>query len=419
MKRIVASVGVLALGAAVIQTSNAQGTGDSKPWTFSAALRGFYDDNVNTASQNEIDTFGFEISPSIGFRAGLDQTTFSLVYTYAFKYYDERPVANGDHDDQTHTVMASLTHAFNERTSISLRDSFVIGQEPDLDKNYASFQRISGDNIRNYGSVKLNHQITPIIGIEIGYDNSFFDYDNELVAGAPFLFPSSSGTLDRVEHRLHLDGRWSLANNSTAILGYAFGNGCYTGDEQLNAAGTVMSSDRNYNSHYGYVGLEHTFRPDLTGIIHGGVRFTDYYNSPDDESSVSPYVKASLRYQYAQEGSLEAGVSHDRSATDAFSVQGNSITTDADATQIYGSVTHKITPDLTGSLTGTFQNNTINGGSLDGDSEQYYILSAALSYQFTPNLSGTLSYHFDHVESDVALREYDRNRVFLGAVFSY
>jgi hypothetical protein len=406
MKRIVASVGVVALGAAVIQTSNAQPIGSDKPWTISAALRGFYDDNVGTTSQNEIDTFGFEISPSIGFRTGMDQTTFSLAYTYAYKYYDERPVFS-DHDDQTHTVLASLTHAFNERTSVAVRDSFVIGQEPDLDPSYASFQRISGDNIRNYGSVKVDHQITPIIGMQAGYANSLFDYDNDF----------SSSLLDRIEHKLHLEGRWSLANNSIVIAGYQFGSVCYTADMALPGGG--MSSARNNNSHYGYVGLEHTFRPDLTGSIRGGARFTDYYNSPNDQSDVTPYVLASLRYLYAQDSYFELGVSHDMYATDAYIPSATDITLDAETTRAYASVSHKITPDLTGSLTGSVQNNTFNGGARDGDSEQYYILNAALAYQFTPNLAGTLSYNYDHVESDVAGRGYDRNRVFLGAVFSY
>jgi len=411
-----ASVGVLALGAAVFQTSNAQGIGDSKPWTISAALRGFYDDNVTTANQNEIDTLGFEISPSVGFSAGLDQTTFSLAYTYSYKWYDENPNFD-NHDDQTHTFLASLTHAFNERTSIDVKDSFAIGQEPDLDENYASFQRLSGNNIRNYGAVKLNHQITPIFGMEVGYDNSFFDYDSD----------ANSGLLDRIEQRGHLDGRWSLANNSVAFLGYAFENGSYTADQIIGVSlsGPVMSDARDYNAHYGYVGIEHTFRPDLSGSIRGGARFSDYYNSPDDESSVSPYLQASLRYMYAQDSFFQMGLSYDRSATDAYArvETGESITTDADAMQVYASVSHKITPDLTGSLIGTFQNNTYNGGRADGDKEQYYILSAALSYQFTPNIAGTLSYNYDHVESDLVIglvdRSYNRNRVFLGAVFSY
>jgi uncharacterized protein (PEP-CTERM system associated) len=228
-----------------------------------------------------------------------------------------------------------------------------------------------------------------------------------------------------------LDGRWSLANNSVAILGYQFENGSYTADQVIGTAvingvvQNVMSDSRDYNAHRVYVGLEHTFRPDLSGSIRGGASFYDYYNSPDDESSVSPYLQASLRYLYAQDSFVQAGLSYDRSATDAYArvETGDSITTDADALQIYASVSHKITPDLTGTLTGTFQNNTYNGGRLDGDNEQYYILGAALSYQFTPNIAGTLSYNYDHVESDLVVgladRSYSRNRVFLGAVFSY
>lgn len=425
MKRIVASVGVVALGAAVMQTSNAQGiSGDaSKAWTISAALRGFYDDNVNTSNNNEIDTFGFEVSPSIGFNVPLDQTTFSLVYTYAYKYYDKRPTtgvggATGDHDDQTHTVNARLMHAFSERTTASLRNSFVIGQEPDVLRagdSANSLYRISGDNIRNYASATFNHQVTPIFGVELGYDNTLFDYDADVY----------SRILDRVEHRAHLDGRWSLANNSIALVGYAFGAGCYTEDAPNGfldfPANTIRSTARNYNSHYGYVGLEHTFRPDLFGSVRVGANFRDYYNSPDDESTVSPYVQASLRYTYAQDSNLQIGVSHDMSATDRFDgvTAGGSIATDSETTVVYGSITHAITPSLTGTLMATFQNNIINGGPLDNDTEQFYIFNAALAYQINRHLSATVSYNFDHLESDQNVRTYDRNRVYLGAVFTY
>src|SRR5438876_849706 len=104
MKRIVASIGMAALGAACVQSSKAQGVGGdaSKPWSVSVALRGFYDDNVNTVSggTNKFDTFGFEVSPSIGFALPMDQTTVSLAYTYAYVYYDKRPDPTSGHDDQ-------------------------------------------------------------------------------------------------------------------------------------------------------------------------------------------------------------------------------------------------------------------------------------------------------------------------------
>src|SRR6185295_16864185 len=130
MKRIVASVGLAALGAASIQSSHAQAVGADKPWSVSASLRGFYDDNVNTSKTGKIQTFGVEVSPSfaLALPAG-DQTTASLAYTYAYKWYDKKPdPSRTDNADETHTVAARLMHQFNERTSVSLSDSFVIGQ---------------------------------------------------------------------------------------------------------------------------------------------------------------------------------------------------------------------------------------------------------------------------------------------------
>ena len=69
MNKITATVGLVALGAASIQAQNlAPGAGTqeaTKPWSISASLRGFYDDNYTTSpSQDERDSVGFEVSPS-------------------------------------------------------------------------------------------------------------------------------------------------------------------------------------------------------------------------------------------------------------------------------------------------------------------------------------------------------------------
>jgi hypothetical protein len=428
MKRIVASVGAVVLGAASIQTSNAQFLGEGKAWTLSAALRGFYDDNVNTAHSNGTDTFGFEISPTIALNLPLDQTSLSLMYTYSYKYYEKRPSGLGsDHDDQTHTISARLMHAFSERTTVTLRDSFVIGQEPDVlagpgGQNNAPF-RISGDNIRNYAGASINHQVTPLFGLALGYNNSLYEYDAEIY----------SVPLDRMEHMISLDGRWNLANNTIFLVGYSFGAGRYTGDGLLgvyNPDGSIvangdeiaiMSDSRNYNAHYGYIGAEHTFRPDLFGSIKVGASFRDHYNSIEEETVVGPYVEASLRYVYAQDSNIQIGVKHDRSATDRFDIDqaDGSFTTDSETTVAYASITHAITPDLSGTLSGSFQNSTFNGGTSDGDSEQFYMLGASLAYNINRHIAATASYNFDLLESDNNGRSYDRNRVFLGLVFTY
>src|SRR6185295_6110912 len=70
MKKIIASVGMVALGSAGVHAAN---YGDldtdqaSKRWSVSAAVRGFYDDNYTTrpSGPQKRDSFGFEVNPSI------------------------------------------------------------------------------------------------------------------------------------------------------------------------------------------------------------------------------------------------------------------------------------------------------------------------------------------------------------------
>ena len=74
-----------------------------------------------------------------------------------------------------------------------------------------------------------------------------------------------------------------------------------------------MSDDRNARSYYGYVGLDHNFRPDLTGSVRAGARYTDYYNDPASQNQASPYAMASLKYTYLPESYLQFGGSYDYS----------------------------------------------------------------------------------------------------------
>ena len=432
MKRIVASIGVAALGATCVQSANAQGS-DAKPWSASVALRGFYDDNVNGTKIGKIETWGGEISPTLGFAMKTDQTTVSLVYKYDYLYYDKSPNADGSHDDQTHTIGASLLHAFNERTTIAVSDSFVLGQEPDVLRagpDYTSFQRISGNNIVNYGNLTLNHQFAPKFGMEVGYANSLFNYEDDFYQirtplGIPVVEPSYSGLLNRIEQVAHLDARWTIQPTTIGLIGYAFSWDHYTGDQPISAIylptpQLVYSDARDSRAHYAYVGAEHSFRSDLHGSLRAGARFTDYFNSPENQSSTTPYVRASLNYDYSKDGSFQVGVSHDMSATDVISTSvQDGITTDAATTSVYASLTHHILPKLTGSLMGQFQNSTYNGGRDDGKNDLYYVLNAGLSYQIDRHIATSVSYNYDLLDSDIPGRGFGRNRVFLGVTLTY
>ena len=280
MKKIAASVGLIALGASCLHAAdNSYSSADSgKPWSISASLRGFYDDNVDTVSSgapNRTTTFGFSVSPGGSFNWERDSTTINLSYRYSLLYYGVRPARNANNYDQDHNFEAQLTHIFNERYKIRVADSFVIGQEPDSLRSgdaITSTQRIPGDNIRNTGSIVFNAELTPLFGLELGYENSLFDYKatGPQILGPTAVIPSPAGSSDRLEHTFHLDGRWQMLPETTGILGYQYAQVNYTGNELIgiSPAGTqYFSRTRDNRSHYGYVGVEHVFNPDFSGNV--------------------------------------------------------------------------------------------------------------------------------------------------------
>jgi hypothetical protein len=442
MKKIAASVGLIALGASCVRATaddSSASTDAGRLWHVSASLRGFYDDNINSVSSgpNKVASYGFALSPGVSLNWQRDQTTIKLSYLYSLLYYDTKPAGNSTKYDQDHTFNAELDHAISERYQIKTTDSFVIGQEPDTLRSgdaLTSSQRISGNNIRNYGTFVFNAQLTPIFGLEAGYDNGYFNYE---ASGAttnntvpPSVNASESGTSDRMEQSIHLDGRWQMLPQTIGVVGYQFSWADYTGDELIGYSSKVvgtnlvfsplMSDSRNSRSHYGYVGVDQIFNPDLQGSVRVGVRDTIYYNDPQNEKTLSPYARLGLTYRYAPESFVEGGFSYDQNSTDQLGTFANGITVGQQSAVLFGTLHHRIIPNLYGTLTGQFQNSTFVGGSLDGESQQYFLVGLNLQYRFSHYLSAEIGYDYDKVNSPAGgSPSYDRNKVYIGITGNY
>src|SRR5688572_11732252 len=108
MNKITMTAGMFALSAASLRAADAMDAGTqqaTKPWSVSATLRGFYDDNYST-SPREIrrDSFGFEVSPSASLNLIRDQTAIGLSYVYSYRWYEDRDSLDLPADDQSHQV---------------------------------------------------------------------------------------------------------------------------------------------------------------------------------------------------------------------------------------------------------------------------------------------------------------------------
>ncbi len=424
MKKIIMTASLAALGAVSLQAAYAPGlsaTERSKPWSVAASLRGFYDDNYTTSPETRSNpalgtarsSYGMEISPSASLNLPLDQTLISLSYQYSMRYYEDRKDNKADH---SHQFNAHLNHAFTENYRLDLNDSFVIAQEPALmagDGPVAIPLRLNGNNIRNTAAAKFQAEITRLFGIELGYSNSLYDYDNEVYAGL----------LNRMEHLITFDTRWHLLPKTVGILGYQYGMVNYDDKKTIDASaygapGTVNSKIRDNRSHYAYVGVDQTINSKLSASARVGGQFTEYQNAKSlsggklNDDSTIPYADANVTYAYTTGSYAQLGIKHSRMATDILAL-------DQEATTVYGSINHQITAKLMGSVMGQLQNSSFNQGPYNSREDNYFVVGLNLTYTINQYLAAEAGYNFDRLDSDIQDRSFTRNRVYLGLRASY
>lgn len=425
MKKMILTTGVAAIGMTSLQAAYAPGLSSmekSKPWSISLAVRGFYDDNPLTApSATKDGSFGFEVAPTLSFNLPLEQTFIGLNYAYSLRYYENR---RNNNLDQSHNFGAKLDHAFSERYKVQLAENFIIAQEPTvIDPNgiITTPLRTDGNNLHNIAGVTFSAQVTELIGLEVGYANNIYDYEQNAADVTSPLNPlgigSRSAVLDRMEQLISLSLRYQIQPKLIGILGYQYGMSDFNSDELIFAG--VTSKARNTRSHYVFVGADNTFNERLSGSLRVGARFTDYYNDANASNETTPYVDGSLSYAYNPGSFVQFGVRVDKNATDVVGTSAASPTVDQKSVGIYAALTHRITARLSGNLLGQYQLSSFNGGSADGKKDNFYIFGANLNYLINPHLSAELGYNFDRLDSDLAGRSYSRNRVFVGIKGTY
>lgn len=428
MKRIITSAGLVAFGAASLHAQNAAAPQltsiqSTKPWSVSASLRGFYDDNYVTRPShsptglNARDSFGFEVSPSLSFNWVLPQTYIGLSYVYALRYYEDREKNTADH---THQADLKLSHAFTERYKLDVTDSFAAAQEPELlAKPGGGIPvpiRVEGNNIRNTIDANLNAGLTEQLGTKIGYSNTIYDYEKTGIG-------SLSALLDRTEHLGTIDLRWQAIPSTVGILGYQYGVTQYDKNQILGLAITpggvvaIHSNVRDSSAHYIYGGVDHSFNPQLNSSIRVGAQITDYDNV--DDSQVNPYADASLTWTYNPGSYVQLGVRHTRMATDIAFISATTPTLDQEATTFYSTINHKLTPKLNANVVAQFQHGTFEAGGADQKSEDLFLVGLNLAYEINKFVTAEVGYNYDRLDSDLSDRGFTRNIVYLGIRATY
>ncbi len=420
MNKIIASAGLAALGAANLQVANASGLAPMdrpKPWRISGIVRGFYDDNpTDSVSSAREASWGIEVSPQLAVNFALDQTTIGFNYVYDLRYFEARQKHDTDH---AHEFGVTIDHPITDRYKLDVTDKFHYAVEPELTDISSLPLRTEQNYLHNRGRLGFSAELTPILGLELAYQNDYWDY-KEHGNG------SLSALLDRIEHLGSVTGRWQALPNTVGLLGYQYGVVDHTSKDALEVNPGLTPTDpnvRDQTSHFIFVGADQKFNSQLDAQIRLGAQFTDYSNAlaGQSDSSVGPYVDASATWTYNPGSTLQLGVKHQRNQTDVAYTFSTTPAQDQESTAFYGTLNHRITPKLTGSLLGQYQHSNFKGGgsSVDGEVDQFGTLGVNLSYQVNTFVSAEAGYNYDRLDSDLPNRSYTRNRVYFGLRASY
>jgi len=432
MKKFFVSVGLIAAGTASLQAAYAPDwdSTSASMWSVSGTLRGFYDDNYETASSgpNKQASLGFEVSPQFELNVPLQQTELGMRYIYGLYYYQKREELGENPIDQTQQFDLWVDHAFTERWQARVQDSFVMGQEPELiDPRLSVLTRTEGNNIGNTGTLTLDTAWTRLFSTALKYQNSFFDYQNSGATTATLATQGASyaGLLNRIDQTVSLDLQWHVAPETVAFFGGSFEWVNYTGDEPIAidpiTSAVYYSSSRNSLSYYGYVGVQRSMLANLSFTAKGGVQYTDNYNDPSGATSLNPYADLSLIYTYLPGCYAELGFTQMQTATDQVSPDpsNGSIAMSTESSTVYASINHKLTPKLLGTVIGQWQHSVYNQGSYNNQADDYYSLGVNLSYSFNQHFSVDAGYNYDDLTSKIPEYNYTRNRVYLGVTATY
>ena len=377
-----------------------------KVWEVTASLRGFYDDNYTTSPEVLAEeSWGIEVSPGINLTLGEGtDMEFSAGYAFGMRYYEDR---GGDNEDYGHELGISLDKKFSDTSVLLLSNGLVVAQEPEI-LNGGTPLRIEGDNLRNTFAAQYRRILSGSTGVEIGYGNSIFDYEEEY----------HSALLDRSYNEVSLDVFYGAAETEY-YAGYRYSSTDFEGDV-LKVPGLVFDPGaRSNHAHSGYVGARHQLDKNIRADVRAGVQNVDYYDFdlmpgliPEDETS--PYVDARMEWEYAEGSKLVAGATLARGATDLQAA-------DQEISSVYAQLLHKISGRVHGTLTGRFQDAEISGGGegLDGKEESLLLLGASLTYAVADNIWAEVAYNYDELDSDVPYRSFERNYLSVGIGTTY
>jgi len=364
------------------------GPGNFEPrnYRFSASIREGYDDNV-LLSQNRIGSWftGFDSEFSYAGQDPRSSLEFTL-YGDLITFYN-RP--GGDLDYNLGFNVAGA-YRVSPRLAIDYSSSLSFREEPDLTLVGGTSNNVGGYLYTN-NRINAAYTWTERFSTSTGYRLGAFVYTESAPAQ----------TQDRIEQTIDQQFRFLVQPTITAVFEYRFQYIDY------------MNTPFNNYSNFILAGADAQLTQRLSTSFRSGIEIRDYTQGTRG-GETEPYFEGTTNYEYSQNSTVTWSARYGLEESAVAGRRNN----DTFRTSI--GINHAFTPKISASLGGSYSHSSYGRGFVSpAFTEDALDGNAAVRYSINRNWAVELVYIHTQFLSGIAFRDYSRNRVSLGGVFSF
>jgi hypothetical protein len=361
------------------------------PFHVTVGVRGGYDDNVLTTTFDRKASWFTNGSLGLTYTAGNPRTQISLSAGGGVTYYFDRGT---DRDyDLNANLSLTITHKPSPRLSLAASVYATYQVEPDFNLAVGLTRR-NGNYFYTADKFSVAFQWAPRFATVTSYTFGAVNYENSIV----------SAFEDRFEHTFSNEFRFLLLPTTSLVGEYRFMVVDY--DQAL---------DRDSTTHFFLAGLDHSFSQRFNVSVRAGAENRQYDVGGD---RTEPYFEGTLNYALGHRTSVSWTT---RYAIEEPDVPGSaSRTTFRTGVQVAYGITSRITSTL-----GAYYQHDDNEGVdtttvvSPAFAEDSFDIALAIRYAINRNFAVEAGYTHTEVVSDILLREYSRNRYFMGLALTF
>lgn len=363
------------------------GTGNfaRSPFRVSVSVREGYDDNVYTTSQNPVGSFFTNGNVVVGYKFGSARTQLDLEVNGGASYYYNRPF--GQQYDINTGLTLTVSHQATPRLGLAAAAYVTYQSEPDFNTGFG-INRRNGNYFYTNDKFSSSYQWTPRFSSVTSYTLGVIKYEDSSVGAYE----------DRFEHTFGNEFRFLVQPTTTLVGEYRY--------EVID----YDTAPRNSMTHFVLTGFDHSFNPHFNVSLRGGAEFREFDNF---DARTSPYGEATLNYSLGKRTTVSW---MNRYGLDEPDIPGAPSRTTFRTGLNAG---FALTPRITSTLTLFYQHDDNQGiltptALVPSFSEDSIDFGLGLRYEINRNFAAIAGYNHTEVLSEIALREYTRNRYFLG-----